>query len=50
MLYEIYNKLPDALKQEQSIMNFKRQRDQLDIEFQLFKMHYMDVFTLDLVK
>ena len=30
---KLYNKLPDALKQEQSIMNFKRQCDQLDIEF-----------------
>ena len=47
---KLYNKLPDALKQEQSIMNFKRQCDQLDIEFYLFKMHFMDVFKLDLVK
>ena len=30
---KLCNKLPDALKQEQSIMNFKRQCDQLDIEF-----------------
>ena len=30
---KLYNKLPDALKQEQSIMNFKRQCDQLDSEF-----------------
>ena len=30
---KLYNKLPAALKQEQFIMNFKRQCDQLDIEF-----------------
>ena len=30
---KLCNKLPDALKQEQSIMNFKRQCDQLDSEF-----------------
>ena len=30
---KLYNKLPDALKQEQSIINFKRQCDQLDCEF-----------------
>ena len=29
---KLYNKLPDALKKEQSIMNFKRQCDQLEIE------------------
>ena len=30
---KLYNKLPTALKQEQSVMNFKRQCDQLDCEF-----------------
>ena len=31
---KLYNKLPTALKQEQSVMNFKRQCDQLDCEFE----------------
>ena len=30
---KLYNKLPDALKQEQSIMNFMGQCDQLESEF-----------------
>ena len=44
---KLYNKLPDVLKQGQSIMNFKRQCDQLDSD--LYNIYHMEAFKLDFV-